>query len=101
MKKIIKVSVMILALVVGLLATGCSGSSPENRTITLGDIGWDESIAVANLTKVLLEDKVGYKEVELKTLDVSLLFEGVANGDLDAFQDGWRPNHQQFLDEQG
>ena len=92
---------MILALVVGLLATGCDGSSPENRTITLGDIGWDESVAVASLTKVLLEDGVGYKEVELKTLDVSLLFEGVGDGDLDAFQDVWLPNHQQFLDEQG
>lgn len=101
MKKTIKVSAMILALVVGLLATGCGGSSPENRTITLGDIGWDESVAVANLTKVLLEDEVGYKEVELKTLDVSLLFEGVGDGDLDAFQDVWLPNHQQLLDEQG
>jgi glycine betaine/proline transport system substrate-binding protein len=88
--------------VVGVLATGCSGnSSPENRTLTLGDIGWDESVAVANLSKVLLEERIGYEEVELQTLDVALLFEGVGNGDLDAFQDVWLPNHRQLLDEQG
>jgi glycine betaine/proline transport system substrate-binding protein len=89
-------------LVVGVLATGCGGgSSPRDRTLTLGDIGWDESVAVANLTKVLLEEEVGYKAVELQTLDVALLFQGVGNGNLDAFQDVWLPNHRQYLEQQG
>ena len=69
--------------------------------LVLGDIGWDESVAVANLTKVLLEDEIGYGSVELQRLDVDLLFEGVAEGDLDAFQDVWLPNHQQFIAEYG
>ncbi|MDX6380828.1 MAG: glycine betaine/proline transport system substrate-binding protein [Rubrobacteraceae bacterium] len=89
-------------LVVSVLATGCGGGgSTGDRTLTLGDIGWDESVAVANLTKVLLEEEVGYKAVELQTLDVALLFQGVGNGNLDAFQDVWLPNHRQYLEQQG
>jgi glycine betaine/proline transport system substrate-binding protein len=79
--------------------SGGSGSSSDNsnKTITLGDIGWTESIAVSNLTKVLFEEDLGYQSVDLNTLDVSLLFQGVAGGDLAAFQDVWMPNHQDLL----
>jgi glycine betaine/proline transport system substrate-binding protein len=78
---------------------GGGASSSSGGTLTLGNIGWTENEAVANLTKVVLEEDLGYKEVELKTLDVGLLFEGVAGGDLDAFQDVWIPNHTQLLAE--
>ena len=93
------------ALVVAILVlAGCGGggggaSSTSGGTLTLGNIGWTENVAVANLTKVVLEEDLDYKEVELKTLDVGLLFEGVAGGDLDAFQDVWIPNHTQLLSE--
>src|SRR5829696_5249481 len=92
------------ALVVALLVVaGCGGggasSSSSGGTLTLGNIGWQENVAVANLTKAVLEEDLGYDEVELKTLDVGLLFEGVAGGDLDAFQDVWIPNHTQLLSE--
>jgi glycine betaine/proline transport system substrate-binding protein len=90
-----------LALTVAVLVVGCGGgggpAEPENKTLTLGNIGWTENIAVSNLTKVVLEEDLGYKEVELKTLDVSILFKGVASGDLHAFQDVWMPNHEQLL----
>src|SRR5215212_8736234 len=92
------------ALVVALLVVaGCGGggasSSSSGGTLILGNIGWQENVAVANLTKAVLEEDLGYDEVELKTLDVGLLFEGVAGGDLDAFQDVWIPNHTQLLSE--
>jgi glycine betaine/proline transport system substrate-binding protein len=92
------------ALVVALLVVaGCGGggasSSSSGGTLTLGNIGWQENVAVANLTKAVLEEDLDYDEVELKTLDVGLLFEGVAGGDLDAFQDVWMPNHEQLLSE--
>jgi glycine betaine/proline transport system substrate-binding protein len=93
------------ALVVALLVlAGCGGggggaSSTSGGTLTLGSIGWQEDVAVANLTKVVLEEDLDYDEVELKTLDVGLLFEGVAGGELDAFQDVWIPNHTQLLSE--
>jgi glycine betaine/proline transport system substrate-binding protein len=92
-------SAVVLAIVV---LAGCGGggaSSSSGGTLTLGNIGWTENIAVANLTKTVLEEDLDYKEVELKTLDVGLLFEGVAGGDLDAFQDVWMPNHTQLLAE--
>ena len=92
---------MVLGLVVAVVLVGCAsgGGSEEsaNKTLTLGDIGWTEDVAVDNLTKVALEEDLGYKEVELKTLDVGLIFEGVAGGDLDAFLDVWLPNHKELL----
>jgi glycine betaine/proline transport system substrate-binding protein len=85
-----------LLLAVGVLVTSCA-SSEQNRELTVGNINWDESIAVSNLTKVLLEEEIGYENVELRTLDVEQLFEGVGSGDLDAFQDVWLPNHREYL----
>jgi glycine betaine/proline transport system substrate-binding protein len=96
MKASRKLLAIILALVVGVLVTGCGGSS-QNKELRVGNIGWDENVAVSNLTKVLLEDELGYDNVELKTLDVGDLFQGVGNGDLDAFQDVWLPNHKDYL----
>lgn len=79
--------------------TGGSSASSDNssKSLTLGDIGWTESIAVSNLTKVLFEDELGYGSVDTKTVDVALLYEGVARGDMAAFQDVWMPNHKQYV----
>jgi glycine betaine/proline transport system substrate-binding protein len=98
--------VLVLAFAAAAFVAGCGGGAggggsaeSENKTLTLGNIGWTENVAVANLTKVVLEEDLGYQQVELKTLDVGLLFEGVAGGDLHAFQDVWIPNHTQLLSE--
>ena len=87
-----------------LLGTaGCGGtaSSSGGKTLTVGNIGWDENVAVSNLTKVLLEEDLGHKNVELKTLDVSVLYQSVANGDIDMFHDVWTPIHDNYLKELG
>ena len=93
---------LVLALTVGVLAAGCGGggssssqgSSEEPKTLKLGvAAGWTENIAVANLAKVLLEEDLGYGEVETQTADLGIVYEGVGNGDLDAFQDMWLPNN--------
>ena len=102
-KEMLKMSGAALAGASLLGVAGCgsggsgSASDNSNKTITLGDIGWTESIAISNLTKVLFEEDLGYQNVELKTLDVSLLFKGVGGGDLAAFQDVWMPNHKDLL----
>ena len=70
-----------------------------SKKLVIGDLGWDEGVAVSNLTKALLEQELGYDRVELKTLDVASLFERVGSGELDAFQDVWLPNHQEYLSE--
>jgi len=61
--------------------------------------GWTENEAIAAITKVVLEEDLGYQTVETKVLDLGLVFEGVAGGDLNAFQDVWLPNHQQQMAE--
>jgi glycine betaine/proline transport system substrate-binding protein len=103
-KMVKRLLVLVLALAAAAFVAGCGGGGggseqSANKTLTLGNIGWTENVAVANLTKVVLENDLGYQEVELKTLDVGLLFEGVAGGDLHAFQDVWIPNHTQLLSE--
>lgn len=98
---------LVLALIVGAIAVGCGGGGgggqgggeDEPRTLRLGiAAGWTENIAVANLVKVLLEDEFNY-QVETQTADLGVVFNGVGNGDLDAFQDMWLPNHASFLEE--
>ena len=99
MKASKKLLAVILAVVVGAMAGGCGGSSPESRELNLGvATGWDENQVVANLTKILLEEELGYGEVRLTELELGPVFQGVRSGDLDAFQDMWLPNHQAQLD---
>jgi glycine betaine/proline transport system substrate-binding protein len=90
----------ILALVLGALAlTGCSGLG-QGRVLILANIGWDENVAVANLTKILLEDKLDYERVDIDTNeDLDSTYRRVASGELDAFQDVWLPNQEDLLDQ--
>jgi glycine betaine/proline transport system substrate-binding protein len=90
----------ILALVLGTLAlTGCGGFG-LNKGLLLANIGWDENVAVSNLTKVLLEDELNYESVEIRTSEnLDATYRDVASGELDAFQDVWLPNQQALLDQ--
>ncbi len=94
---------LLLLLVVGALAAGCGGLGAVSggKELTLGYIGWDENVAVSTLTKVVLEEEFGYVvELQLKDVEVvEQVFEGVAVGDLHAFQDVWIPNHKNYLSE--
>jgi glycine betaine/proline transport system substrate-binding protein len=98
-----KLQLLLLVLVVGTLAAGCSGLGAVSggKQLALGYIDWDENVAVSTLTKVLLEEKLGY-EVELQRSDEAVLkqvYKGVAGGELDAFQDVWIPNQKEYLRE--
>ena len=87
-------------LVLGVLApTGCSALG-QGKVLTLASMGWDENGAVSNLTKVVLEEDLGYERVDIDTQEtLGSTYRGVASGDLDAFQDVWLPNQQALLDE--
>ena len=91
---------MILALALGALSvTGCA-SLEQDMSLKLANIGWDENVAVASLTKVLLEDELGYASVEIDTSDnLDTTYRAVASGELDAFQDVWLPNQEALLDQ--
>ncbi len=55
--------------VAALVLAGCGGGgggSSEDKTLTLGSIGWNENIAVSTLTQVVMEDDLGYQEVQIK-----------------------------------
>ncbi len=98
-----RLPIVLLVLVVGMLAAGCSGLGAVSggKELTLGYIGWDENVAVSTLTGVLLEEEFGY-EVKLQRSDeavVKQVYMGVAEGDLDAFQDVWIPNQKEYLSE--
>ncbi|MEW6635553.1 MAG: glycine betaine ABC transporter substrate-binding protein [Actinomycetota bacterium] len=84
------------------LAAGCQEESgfaaPRQDDLTIGYVEWDESVALANLTKVVLEDELGY-EVELRREAPDEVLHGVASGELDAFQDLWLPTHDDRLRE--
>jgi glycine betaine/proline transport system substrate-binding protein len=70
---------------------GCAGS-PGSKELKLAFAsGWLESVAVSALTKVLLERDLGYEAVTMESLELGLLFQSVADGELDAFQDLWMP----------
>jgi glycine betaine/proline transport system substrate-binding protein len=86
-----------LLFIVGTLATSCSGGADGGETLDLADIGWTENTAIAHLTKVLLEEEVGYEQVTIKTSDLDSVYSSVAKGDLDAFQDVWLPNQRDLL----
>src|ERR671921_2126707 len=89
----------ILALLLGALAlTGCSGLG-QGKGLLLANIGWDENVAVSNLTKILLEDELDYERVDIDTSeDLDSTYRRVANGELDAFQDVWLPNQEALLE---
>jgi glycine betaine/proline transport system substrate-binding protein len=93
-----KLLAVILALVVGALTAGCGGSE-QLKELTLANIGWDENVAVSNLTKVLLEDELGYERVERRRAELDSTYQAVANGEMDAFQDVWMPNQTALLGE--
>lgn len=83
----------------GLAGCGSGGSSSASKTLTLGNIGWTENEALANLTKVVLEGELGYESVELQVAQIGIVFEGVGSGEIHAFQDVWMPNHKSYLNE--
>ncbi|MDQ4129151.1 MAG: glycine betaine ABC transporter substrate-binding protein [Actinomycetota bacterium] len=89
----------ILALALGALAPSGCGGLGQGKDLGLANIGWDENVAVSNLTKVLLEDELDYEGVEIHTAaDLDSTYQDVASGELDAFQDVWLPNQKDLLD---
>ena len=92
-----KLLALIFALVVGIFTVGCA-SSEQPTELTLANIGWDENVAVSNLSKVILEEELGYEHVEVRRAELDSTYQRVANGELDAFQDVWLPNQQALLD---
>ena len=90
-------------LAVWLLAAGCGGSenpaSAGIEELTVAYVKWEDSVAISNLTRTVLEEELDY-DVELRRFDDP---EGavlaVAGGEIDAFQNVWMPDHAEYLGE--
>ncbi|MFA1540499.1 glycine betaine ABC transporter substrate-binding protein [Actinomadura monticuli] len=98
-------TVAALTLALGLSAAACgdsdSGGGENDKEITIGMMsGWAEGEAATALWKRILTDK-GYK-VDVKTLDVGVLFAGMSKGDVDLFVDAWLPGtHEDYWKKYG
>lgn len=97
-----------IALLGGVLA-GCGGSSKdsgaskqnEKGTVNLAYVNWAEGVAMTNLAKVVLEEKMGY-DVKLTMADAAPVFTSLASGDQDVFLDAWLPiTHESYMEEYG
>ena len=87
----------LLLLIAGAFGAGCGFGGGGD--LTLGYLGWDENVANSYLTKVLLEEELGYDNVELKLADdVGPVYKDLIEGETDAFLDAWMPNHEQFVE---
>ncbi|HEX5850185.1 MAG TPA: glycine betaine ABC transporter substrate-binding protein [Rubrobacter sp.] len=91
------VGAAVVLLVAGATGVGCGFGGGGG--LTLGYLDWNENVASATLTKVLLEDDLGYDRVELKLAGgVQGVYDDLIEGETDAFQDAWMPNHQRYVD---
>ena len=87
------------ASLLGVAGCGSGGGSASSgsKTLTVGDIGWTENVAISNLTKVVMGEELDY-DVQIKgPLDLGPMFQGLANNDVQAFQDVWLPNNENYL----
>src|SRR5215213_9462394 len=97
--RLLKTSVVLFAAVA--LGMGCGFGGGGG--LTLGYLDWNENVANATLTKVLLESDVGYDSVELKLADdddVGLDYKDLIDGETAAFHDASMPHHPQYVDEE-
>jgi glycine betaine/proline transport system substrate-binding protein len=93
---LLKTSLLLLA--VGAMGVRCGFGGGGG--LTLGYLDWNENVANATVTKVFLEEDLGYASVELKLAGrVGLVYEDLIDGETDTFQDAWMPNHKQYVDE--
>lgn len=86
---------------VSLAACGASNkgkSGDSSKKVKLAYVNWAEGVAMTNLAKVVLEEKMGYT-VEMTEADPGVIFTSLAEGDTDAFLDGWLPvTHKSYMD---
>ncbi|WP_308462430.1 glycine betaine ABC transporter substrate-binding protein [Clostridium weizhouense] len=89
-------------LAVGMLS-GCGKNSTQKTEnskgkVTLGYVNWAEGVAMTNLVKAVLEDKMGY-EVDMKQGEAGMIYTSLSTGDMDAFLDGWLPvTHKDYME---
>ncbi|MDT8358073.1 MAG: glycine betaine ABC transporter substrate-binding protein [Methanomicrobiaceae archaeon] len=102
-KKNLILGIGILLCLSTVLIAGCADQGPGTETegkISIGLVSWDCAIASSNVMKTVFE-KAGY-EVELVSVDAGVLYQGLANGDVDFTTTGWLPHtHESYWETYG
>lgn len=99
---------LVFFLAVFVLACGSSQQEEEDAMVT-GEMGrevtilypdWEESVALATLAKMIMEEK-GY-EVIANKMDISAVYANLAKGEGDLFLSAWLPNmHKDYINRFG
>ena len=87
---------ILLLIFTGFVLNSCNLNPVEDepeRSINLVYTNWTESVALAHLSSVLLEEQMEY-EVSMKLSDVETIYEDLAEGKQDVFTDAWLPETQ-------
>lgn len=94
--------VLVLLMTAVFLMVGCGAAEKEvdedKGKLRIGTNNWAENIAVANMWKIILEEK-GY-EIELVDVGKAVLYKGITTGDLDIGLEVWLPTTDKHYVEQ-
>ncbi|MFP3953923.1 MAG: glycine betaine ABC transporter substrate-binding protein [Candidatus Bipolaricaulota bacterium] len=96
--KVFTVSVMIIALFIGVSSFSITATAEKKDTLTFGIIPWSESLANGSLIAYLLREELG---LEVKTMnpDIGAAYTAIAQGDIDLFIESWLPlTHEAYWD---
>lgn len=101
---------LVLVLLVGLLSfglviagTGCEVDEPveEPEKIEMGYVMWACAEAQTHVAMAVIMDELGY-DVEATALEAAGMYDGLAEGDLDALVCSWQPvTHADYLEQYG
>lgn len=105
MKKLKRIIAISLVSVLGLsVLSGCSNqeasenSGGKDKKIEIAYPNWVEGVAMTNLAKVILEEKMDY-EVNMDMADIGVIYTSIADGDTDILLDAWLPTtHKNYYE---
>lgn len=79
------------SLAAAAIFTAATTAQAEDKTLVIGTNNWAENVAVANMWKLILENRYDY-DVELSDVSKNALYSGLANNDFDISLEIWLPN---------
>ncbi|NMA91739.1 MAG: glycine betaine ABC transporter substrate-binding protein [Firmicutes bacterium] len=102
MRRKIITGLLALVMMAGLMFTGCAGDgAPAGETIKLGYVQWACAEASTHLAQAVIMDELGY-EVKVTSIEAGALYDGLADGALDAQTTAWLPvTHADYMEQYG
>ncbi|HZD91695.1 MAG TPA: glycine betaine ABC transporter substrate-binding protein [Pseudolabrys sp.] len=85
-----KLTRLVAAVLVGAMTLPVAAAAQGKKQITIGWTAWSDAEAVTQITKQILQQKMGYK-VKLELLAIALQYSALAKGDIDMMEMAWLP----------